>query len=238
MMIKAYLESMFSSAADLNRQNILRCVPQLPGGRLLDLGCDEGAWSLKVSEKMRAGSIQGIEIVEARALQARQKGIEVEVGDLAVHLPFSSEEFDLVHANQVIEHVPDVDLFTSEIYRVLKPGGLAIVSTENASSWHNVAAAALGWQIFSLTNVSERRLGIGNPLALHRGEANHLKSWTHKVIFSHRGLKEFFSSHGFECLDILGAGYYPLPARLGRLDSRHAHFLTLAAKKPESTNRI
>lgn len=52
----------------------------------------------------------------------------------------------------MIEHVSNVDLFVSEVFRVLKKGGHAVISTENGSSWHNVFAAAMGWQIFSLTN--------------------------------------------------------------------------------------
>jgi hypothetical protein len=92
----------------------------------------------------------------------------------------------------------------------------------------------MGWQMFSLSNLSERRLGIGNPMALHRGEGNHLKSWTHKVIFSYRGLKEFFEAHGFKNLRLLGAGYYPLPGVFAALDVRHSHFLALRAEKPKT----
>ena len=52
--------------------------------------------------------------------------------------------FDVVHANQVIEHVFDLDRFVSEIKRVLAPGGRAIICTENIASWHSVAALFLG----------------------------------------------------------------------------------------------
>jgi 2-polyprenyl-3-methyl-5-hydroxy-6-metoxy-1,4-benzoquinol methylase len=152
--------------------------------------------------------------------------------DLGKPFPFAAASFDLLHANQVIEHVPDVDLFVSEVARVLRPGGRAILSTENGSSWVNIGAAILGWQIFSLTNVSTKQLGIGNPLAIHRGERGELASWTHKTIFNFRGLKELCAAHGFTSIRILGAGYFPLPALLGSLDPRHAHFMTLTAEKP------
>lgn len=83
--------------------------------------------------------------------------------DLDAPLPFEDGAFDLVVSNQVLEHLVDTDLFVSEIRRLLRPGGVAVVSTENLASWHNVAALVLGWQPFSLGNVTARRPGLGNP---------------------------------------------------------------------------
>jgi hypothetical protein len=54
----------------------------------------------------------------------------------------------------------------------------------------------------------------------------------HKFIFNYLGLKEMFEIHGFVNVEILGAGYHPLPAGLGKIDPRHAHFLALKARKP------
>ena len=231
--MKVWLQKQFDAAMKLNRQNILDVCPRQVDA-FLDLGCDDGGWSLQVANAAQAKTVQGIEIVPERAAAAKQRGIDVIRADLAAKLPLPAAVFDLVHANQVIEHVADVDLFAAEVFRVLRPGGTAIISTENGSSWHNVFAMALGWQMFSLTNLSERRLGIGNPLALHRGESDHMKTWTHKVIFSYQGLREFFEAHGFQVQGIRGAGYYPLAAGLGRFDVRHAHFLTLVATKPRA----
>lgn len=44
-------------------------------------------------------------------------------------IPFSEGEFDLVIANHVLEHASDDVLAASEVARVLKPGGLAILQT-------------------------------------------------------------------------------------------------------------
>lgn len=105
-----------------------------------------------------------------------------------------------------------------------------MVSTENLASWHNIFSLLFGWQPFSLTNVSGHRLGIGNPLALHRGENLSFSSWQHIRVFAYQGLKEIFEVHGFK-VKILGAGYYPLPNLLAKLDLRHAAFLTIKAIK-------
>lgn len=37
--------------------------------------------------------------------------------------PFADNEFDLVVSNHVVEHVPDVMAFVSELHRITKPGG-------------------------------------------------------------------------------------------------------------------
>jgi SAM-dependent methyltransferase len=51
--------------------------------------------------------------------------------DLVRDLPFRSESFDLVLLLEVIEHLPDIPHSLREIARVLKPGGIAIVTTPN-----------------------------------------------------------------------------------------------------------
>jgi 2-polyprenyl-3-methyl-5-hydroxy-6-metoxy-1,4-benzoquinol methylase len=139
----------------------------------------------------------------------------------------------VVISNQVIEHLADTDIFVAEIARVLRPGGYTVISTENLASWHNVAALVLGWQPFSLTNVSAKRMGLGNPLALHRGEAwEYAVSWQHRRVFAYRGLAELLEAHGLEVESVRGAGYYPLPGRVAEWDVRHAAFLALRARKP------
>jgi SAM-dependent methyltransferase len=160
----------------------------------------------------------------------------VSVSDLTDAFPFEDASFDLVHSNQVIEHVANIDHFLAETNRVLKVGGAAVISTENGSSWHNIFAAIMGWQIFSSTNVSGLSIGVGNPLALHRGTPLDLDTWTHKTIFNYRGLIEIPGLHGLTVVQTRGAGYYPFPAQVGRLDVRHAHFIAVKALKLESTN--
>jgi SAM-dependent methyltransferase len=226
---------MFARAMALNLENIERSVRAAPpGGRLVDLGCDEGVRTLRFASAARADEVHGVELAGSPAEAARARGITVTEADLNERLPFDDARFDIVVSNQVIEHLRDTDVFVSEVARILAPGGVAAVSTENLASWHNIGALVLGWQPFSLGNVTSRRAGLGNPLALHRGEAPGATSWQHARVFSYRGLRELFEAHGLAVRDILGAGYFPLPATAGRLDPRHAVFLTVVASRLES----
>ncbi len=227
---RRFLERIYAASDELNRRNILELVGAPGHGNLCDLGCDDGDWTSAVAAACGCEKIYGIEVVADRADEARARGIEVSVSDLDQPFPFRDGEMDLVHANQVIEHVSDVDNFMSEIHRILRVGGAAVISTENGSSWHNIFAAVMGWQIFSATNISKRTEGLGNPLAIHRGGIPRA-TWTHKTIFNFRGLRELAEIHGLKVVQMLGAGYYPLPAAVGRFDTRHAHFLAMRAVK-------
>jgi len=226
-------ERMFNAADAANQANILRlCRAAIPeGGSLLDLGCHDGAWTLELARAARTARAEGVEVVAEAAAAARERGIAVYELDLNRPIALDAQ-FDLVHANQVIEHVNDVDLFVAEVYRLLKPGGVAVVSTENGSSWHNVFAAVMGWQIFSLTNISGKVAGLGNPLAIQRGATAFSPTWRHKTIMNYRGLKELFELHGFRDVMVSGAGYYPLSPVFGRIDPRHSVYITVNATKP------
>lgn len=227
--MKKYLQKLYEEAVELNHKNIFHLLGKNSNAKFLDLGCDDGELTEKLAEKIGTNNIYGVEIVEKRIKLAEEKGIKVKKFDLNNRFDFEDSFFDVVHANQVIEHLYNSDNFLSEIHRVLKPDGYAIISTENASSWCNISASILGWQIFSLTNFSHKKLGIGNPLALHREKKGFYD--IHVRIYNIRGLKEYLGVFGFKVENIKGAGYFPLPAIFGDFDKTHCHFMTFKIKK-------
>jgi SAM-dependent methyltransferase len=229
--IKKIAEKLFMQADKQNRGKILRACTMNQASILLDIGCDDGSFSKLCATASGSKQVFGIELVESAAELARDQGIDVAIQDLSNGLPYSNNAFDAIISNQVIEHVPDIDLYMSEISRVLSPNGYAIISTENGSSWINIFASIMGWQQFSLTNMSKVRGGVGNPLALHRGSKTINPTWTHKTIFNYRGLIEFAEIHNLEVTKVLGSGYFPLPRFLANLDARHSHFITIVCQK-------
>ena len=66
--------------------------------------------------------------------------------DLNKKFPIKDNSVDVVVSDQVIEHLTDVvDNFVKEIFRILKPEGYAVISTENLSSWNNLFALLFGY---------------------------------------------------------------------------------------------
>jgi glycosyltransferase involved in cell wall biosynthesis/ubiquinone/menaquinone biosynthesis C-methylase UbiE len=56
--------------------------------------------------------------------------------DDAERLPFNDNTFDVVYSNGVLHHMPNTRTAVAEIFRVLKPGGRAIVMMYAENSWH------------------------------------------------------------------------------------------------------
>jgi ubiquinone/menaquinone biosynthesis C-methylase UbiE len=228
------IEKLQYEQAKLQYENIILSLTEInPEGKILDLGCNDGVWTLKIAKKVKTSAVYGIEILDEQIKEAANQGINVKKADLNSKLPFPDNFFNFIHANQVIEHLYNTDCFIGEIKRVLKPNGYCIVCTENLSSWHNIFALFLGWQPFSLTNVSTSKFSIGNPLSPHYQEpTQHPPQWQqHTRIFAYRGLKEVFENQGLKVEKILGAGYYPLPGWLAKIDPKHSAFLIIKVRK-------
>lgn len=230
-MFKKIFRSMRKKAENMNRQNILGLLESQENARFLDLGCDDGVLSQKLAAKIGTKDVYGLEIVDERLKMAIERGVIAKKGDLNASLDYEDNYFDSVHANQVIEHLYDTDNFVKEIHRILKKGGYCVISTENLASWVNIFALLLGWQPFSLTNISNKKLGLGNPFALNAGGTQELSSWLHIRVMAVRALKELFEVHGFKVEKVTGAGYFPLPSIIGKWDVRHSHFITVKARK-------
>jgi SAM-dependent methyltransferase len=224
-----YLARNFAETEGENRAAILRALLPKPGGLVVDLGCGDGVFTVDVARRVGARRTVGVEFVDSIADRARDAGVEVIVADLGERLPLDDESVDVVHSNQVIEHLARTDHFLAEIRRILKPDGYAVISTNNLSSWHNVVALIMGWQPFP-SHVSDS-VFVGNPLNFAEGPTGmgSVPGQTHQRVFTGRALAELARHHGLEPELEAAAGYYPLPPRAARLaarwDPRHGAFL-------------
>jgi SAM-dependent methyltransferase len=223
----SYFARAFRAAEEENYRVVLEVLPERPGASLLDLGTSEGEFTLRLAERVGAVQVSGVELIEEHARVARARGIEVHQGDLDAGLPFEDASFDVITANHVIEHVRRTDLFVSEIRRVLAPGGLACIATNNLSSWHNVGSLALGLQPMPI-HVSDHVI-LGNPLNPEHRWAHRDLGRTHLRLFTARALNELCEYHGLRQISVRAVGYYPLPPLLARMASRldpvHAAFM-------------
>jgi methionine biosynthesis protein MetW len=226
---ESFLYRVFRDTELLNKRTILDLLDPRPGGTMLDCGCGDGSFTAELAARAQVGTIHGIEAVDARVRAAEARGIHIAQVDLNARFPYDDSSFDIVHANQLIEHLHSTDSFLREIRRVVKPDGLVVLSTNNLASWHNVISLVLGMQP-PPCNVSSEVV-IGNRFDPLRGNAIPNREDSHLRIFSFQALKELCEHHGFRTLDLRTAGYYPLPVGLAkvftRLDRRHGAFLII-----------
>lgn len=110
-------------------------------GELLELGCGEGR-GVELLAPL-ANSYTGIDKIKEIVDRLSAQYPEYSFSDgVFPPFPFEDNSFDSVITFQVIEHVKKDEEFIQEIYRVLKPGGVALVSTPNIkmtlsrNPWH------------------------------------------------------------------------------------------------------
>ncbi|NTW21960.1 class I SAM-dependent methyltransferase [Candidatus Falkowbacteria bacterium] len=102
-------------------------VLKMDGAKILDVGCGEG-----LLMKMIEGKYAGVQTFgmdndkDVLALKGKVKG-EVSVGDIN-RLEYADNTFDAAYCLDVLEHIEDLSKPGSELARVLKPGGLLIIS--------------------------------------------------------------------------------------------------------------
>src|SRR5215813_11541792 len=92
--------------------------------RILDVGCGTGANLLMLS---RYGDADGVDISEDALAFCRERGLDHVRQGAGEELPYDDNTFDLVTAFDVVEHMDDDLAGLSEMYRVLRPGGHALL---------------------------------------------------------------------------------------------------------------
>jgi SAM-dependent methyltransferase len=209
-------------------RSFVSLLEQNSKAKVIDLGCGRGEFTLKVKEKIGCSEVVGVDVYNKALNEARRKKIIVKKVDLNGSLPFEGNSFDVVVSNQVIEHLLYPVKFTEEIHRILKPGGYAIISTENLASWDNVFALLFGYTPFSMEFDSDLAK-IGNPLSLHEKEV--IKGYPpHVRIFAFKGLVDLTKFVGFKVERVVGSG--SIFDKLGELiNKKNCRFITIKVRK-------
>jgi ubiquinone/menaquinone biosynthesis C-methylase UbiE len=151
------------------------------GLKMLDLGCGTGYHLAKYRERgFELTGVDGSEemLEQARAINPR---IEFHQGDVT-NVPLPDASFDYLVCIEVLRYLPDIGPCVSEIFRLLKPGGMALVT----------AAPPLQANLYPLVNKITASKQVGN--------LTHLKQFFH----SSGKLTREFSGAGFKDVEVHG----------------------------------
>jgi ubiquinone/menaquinone biosynthesis C-methylase UbiE len=187
-------------------RDILVSMAKLPSAsngkiRILDIGLGQGTDLENITKSLGRDNLElfGVESWEPNIQAAKKKGIKAYPLDIEKdQLPFDDGYFDIVVANQIIEHTKEIFWIFSEISRVLKKGGTLIVGVPNLAAFHNRMMLFLGMQPSSI-----RLLGP------------HIRGITKNEFI------DFISTDGyFEVEEVKGSNFYPFPQSISKILSR------------------
>ncbi len=99
-------------------------------GDVLEVGCREGRFLMKLKNIERVTSIRGVDISWSAVRKAHELGFNVIMGN-GERLPFKNEVFDAVMSANGAPKEMDWELLLSEVYKVLKPGSIFAFDTYN-----------------------------------------------------------------------------------------------------------
>jgi ubiquinone/menaquinone biosynthesis C-methylase UbiE len=120
---------------------VLSLIPKHPK-TILDAGSASGWFLSQVSSAYPHAKCTGIDVYEKAILYAKTLYPNISFLVADVHnIPLRSSSFDLVMCNEVLEHVVDPKKVLSEIKRVMKPEGRAIIEMDSGNflfriAWH------------------------------------------------------------------------------------------------------
>lgn len=120
----------------------LRLLKQYcPTGRLLDYGSGVGDLLLKLRQQTDYDEIAGVDILPRP--ESLPESIRWFQQDLNTDFALETA-FDVVVSTEVIEHLENPRATFRNIHGLLKPGGIAVITTPNQNSLRSIAALAIG----------------------------------------------------------------------------------------------
>jgi SAM-dependent methyltransferase len=110
----------------------LRCMLWQGNERVLDVGCGNGLYFTKL--KLTHPNVQyfGIDLFP-HMLTVHPSKVNLMISD-AMQLPYADHSFDVVMANHMLYHVPNIEDAIQEFKRVLKPGGILMTATNSLNN--------------------------------------------------------------------------------------------------------
>lgn len=178
----------------------------LNGACVLDHGTGIGTY-VREMLKFGAREVHGFDIEVPRLQEGAQAGVGNMLAAVGEALPYANGSFDVIHSNEVLEHVANDRACAREIVRVLRPGGRAVIFVPNRLYFFETHG--IYWRgDYKFGN----KFGVNwLPTALRNKLAPHVRAYTASGL---RGLFDGTPSHIAHHSQIYG-GFDNLARRFG-----------------------
>jgi len=126
-----YLDTAYGARPESYYRQFVR-TPLPTGSAVLDWGCGLGGMLLSLEKLDPTLALHGADIIGEtldRLREVRPAWDLRQIDPSPIALPWSDHSFDRIFLLDVIEHVPDPLAMLSEAHRLLKPGGILVLST-------------------------------------------------------------------------------------------------------------
>jgi SAM-dependent methyltransferase len=173
---------------------------------ILDVGCGDG-YILHHLEK-RDRRLCGVDVSRDGVAKAAARGFDARVVDLENEpLPFDSGSFDVVLCYDVLEHLFSPERVLSEIYRLVSPGGFALLGVPNTLNLFNRLAFLRGDYV-DVTDTSHHAKELFS---------NHIRLFSRGLFERFLRLEPFeIKERHFYFPEEFSDGRFPLPKNLAR----------------------
>ncbi|MEQ9366261.1 MAG: class I SAM-dependent methyltransferase [Leptospirales bacterium] len=180
--------------------------------RVLDLGCGHGTDLKNIRDEIEtraepsgerevalpagpAVELHGVESYPPYVAECRAAGIQTHALNIERdRFPGPEDSYDVIVANQILEHTKEIFWIFAEVARLLKPGGHFIAGVPNLASFHNRLLLLAGQQPTQIKSMSAHVRGFTKP-----------------------DMREFAETGGlFRLTAFRGSNFYPLPPILSK----------------------
>lgn len=132
---KKYKEYKYLKGLNPRHRDVINIIDEndidLRNKHILDIGCGEGTLMMKFKEM--GADVGGIDLSKEGVNLCKQRGLKARKMDIVEDKIPWSNEFDLVIASEVIEHIFDPFIFLRNINKIIKDRGTIVLTTPNFS---------------------------------------------------------------------------------------------------------
>ncbi len=186
----------YSGAHNSRIKNILNCIGDVKNLKGLDIGCGGGYFVNTLNEM--GAQVMGIDY-SSSAIQfgkSRFPHLNLKIQSVYNLSNFDDNSFDFVTLIDVIEHINNHDQIMSEIFRLLKPGGALIISTDFGDSyWKKSIISRIIW----FTNCFSKNGRAYRLIKKVESKRKRIKNYhkSHICEFTSEKLKSLLIKNGF-----------------------------------------